>query len=297
MRKRIPHTLLSRLLGAVINLLFVLCILFILWVIIQVFFLTSFTIPTHSMKPTLIQGDKILVSKITPGPRLFNVLAAVRDEQVTIKRLPGRRIKRNDVIVFNFPYAINPDRIGIDIMVYHAKRCIGLPGDTIYIEDGISKIKGIDLPLGNLESQKRIGSGDPSFLQGLGILNSSPEYAELGWNILNFGPIYIPSKGDTILMDRQNAVLYKKLIEWERNASLLIDSSGDIWLDNEPLPYYVFQGNYYFVTGDRVSDSQDSRYWGLLPEEFIVGKAWLVWKSIDPLTSDFRWDRFMKVIE
>ena len=50
------------------------------------------------------------------------------------------------------------------------------------------------------------------------------------------------------------------------------------------------------MAGDRVEDSQDSRYWGLLPEDYIVGKAWIIWKSVDPHTGKFRWERFLKKI-
>jgi signal peptidase I len=60
---------------------------------------------------------------------------------------------------------------------------------------------------------------------------------------------------------------------------------------------YVFRKNYYFVGGDNVLYSQDSRYWGLLPEEYIVGRAIRIWKSVDKDTDEFRWERWMKKIE
>lgn len=64
------------------------------------------------------------------------------------------------------------------------------------------------------------------------------------------------------------------------------------WLING----YRLRKNYYFMAGDNGMNSQDSRYWGMLPEEYIVGKAWIIWKSVDPYTDKFRWDRFLKVI-
>ena len=60
---------------------------------------------------------------------------------------------------------------------------------------------------------------------------------------------------------------------------------------------YRFKENYYFMTGDKVMNSQDSRYWGLLPEPFIVGKAVRVWKSVDRGTDEIRWKRILKQIE
>lgn len=68
-------------------------------------------------------------------------------------------------------------------------------------------------------------------------------------------------------------------------------------LNGEPIREYRFLKNYYFMAGDKGLNSQDSRYWGLLPEEYIVGKAAFVWKSVDPYTGKLRWDRFMKKIE
>ena len=111
------------------------------------------------------------------------------------------------------------------------------------------------------------------------------------WFVLQvFGPLYIPVKGDSVTLDRTNFRLYKKLIEWEQQGSLQYKDSTT-FLNGKPIYGYRFQENYYFMTGDKGMNSQDSRYWGLLPEEYIVGKAWIIWKSVDPYTDKFRWDR------
>jgi signal peptidase I len=96
-------------------------------------------------------------------------------------------------------------------------------------------------------------------------------------------------------MNRINYALYKKPVEWEQKGVLSYHDSS-VYLNDAPINAYRFQKNYYFVAGDRTEDSRDSRYWGLLPEEYIVGKAWIVWKSVDPYTGKFRWGRFLKVI-
>jgi signal peptidase I len=67
-------------------------------------------------------------------------------------------------------------------------------------------------------------------------------------------------------------------------------------MNGQPLASYYFQKNYYFMSGDYTEDSQDSRYWGLTPEEYIVGKAAFIWKSVDRNTGKFRWKRFLKKI-
>lgn len=120
------------------------------------------------------------------------------------------------------------------------------------------------------------------------------KYPVIQWNIKEFGPFYIPGKGDKIELNRTNTILYRKVIEWEQKDTLNITKNG-VYLANHKINTYTFRKNYYFMAGDRVEDSQDSRYWGLLPEEYIVGKAWIIWRSTD-LEGKFRWNRFLKTI-
>jgi signal peptidase I len=180
------------------------------------------------------------------------------------------------------------------IMKYYVKRCVGLPGDTFLIRNGMYEIKGINHPLGNRESQQKMALRQKESFEE-GVYRAFPFDSVMGWSIKDFGPFYIPRKGDGIALNRTNCLLYKKLIEWEQKATLEYRDSV-VYLDRQPVYTYIFQANYYFVAGDRVEDSKDSRYWGLLPETYIVGKAWLVWKSTDPYSGKFRRERFMKKI-
>ena len=118
----------------------------------------------------------------------------------------------------------------------------------------------------------------------------------MNWNVLNFGPLYVPKKGDCIMMDRKHFLLYKKLIEWEQNTSLECKDSF-VYMNGILLESYTFQKNYYFMGGDCVDNSIDSRYWGLLPEEYIVGKVSCILYSLSPFVHHFRWNRFLKFIE
>lgn len=117
----------------------------------------------------------------------------------------------------------------------------------------------------------------------------------INWNIKTFGPLYIPKAGNSIHMNQSNYILYKKYIEWEQQKELNI-RGNNIFLGEESINTYQFSKNYYFVAGDNGENSQDSRYWGLLPEEYIVGKAWIVWKSIDPYTGKIRWKRLFNPV-
>ncbi|MBS6575612.1 signal peptidase I [Parabacteroides goldsteinii] len=281
------------LINKIIDIIFWLCTIIALWFTAQIFVLTSFKIPSDSMEAQLTAGDNILVWKPTIGPRIFNLFASMRNEQTNIYRIPGiKKIQRNDILVFNFPHPNSWDKIEMHILKYYIKRCVGLPGDTLSIQNGFFHVKGIETSLGNMESQNKIATTE-QFEDG--IFHSFPFDSIISWNIKDFGPLYIPGKGDSITLNQTNCRLYKKLIEWEQQGSLQYKDST-IFLNGTPINGYRFQKNYYFMAGDNGMNSQDSRYWGLLPEEYIVGKAWIIWKSVDPYTDKFRWNRFLKVI-
>ena len=180
-------------------------------------------------------------------------------------------------------------------MTYYAKRCIALPGDTLGIKDYFYKIKGYEKSLGNLNAQKRL-SEVKSIRDANIVYESYPQNPSLNWNIKDLGPLYIPKKGEVILLDDKNRILYGRLIEWEQKQKI-INKDGSFYMGNKRMISYCFKKNYYFVSGDKMENSKDSRYWGLLPEEFIVGKAWLVCKSVDTSTGSFRWERFLKRIK
>lgn len=254
-------------------------LLFSLMLILQLFCFTSFRIPSDSMEPALYAGDKILVNKVLMGARLFNVFDTLKNKQVDIHRLPGvRNVKRNDIVVFNFPYMKGrKDSIRMDVMQYYVKRCIALPGDTLEIRNGIFKIRGVDGKLGNIEAQRMISQLAKSEKTRM-VMRAFPRDKKMGWTILEFGPLAVPVEGQTVVLNRENGLLYKQLISWEQKKKVKI-SENEIMLGDSVITEYRFLKNYYFVAGDKAENSQDSRYWGMLPEEYIVGVATWVWYS------------------
>ncbi len=287
MKKNEKIDLVYKLCRYVVDTLFWGCMVVALFVVMQIFLFSSFKIPSNSMEPGLIAGDYVLVNKLIPGARLFNVFASLRGEQVQIVRLPGlREIRRNDVVVFNYPHPNNLDRIEMHMMKYYIKRCLGVPGDSLSIVNGYYRVNGIFEPVGNIEGQELFSVQSNKMLKDAGLYWSFPKDSLISWNVKNFGPLYLPRKGDVIDMNRENISIYRKLIEWETGQKL-----------DPRIVSYTFQKNYYFVAGDRIEDSQDSRYWGLLPEEFIVGKATFIWRSMNPQTRGVRWDRICSRIE
>ena len=268
-----------------------------LWIFAQIFLFASFHIPSDSMEPELVEGDFVAVWKPTLGARLFDLNATLRLEQTEITGTVTVSFIRETYVslVFNFPHPNGWDKIEMHILKYYIKRCIGLPGDTLSIRNGRFRINGTNEPLGNMDSQERIGRTLPGEFPD-GVYKAFPFDSVISWNIRNFGPLYVPKAGDKVEMNRENYLLYRKLIAWEQKAEINYNDST-VFLNGEPIREYRFLKNYYFMAGDKGLNSQDSRYWGLLPEEYIVGKAAFVWKSVDPYTGQFRWDRFMKKIE
>lgn len=265
--------------------------------IVQIFCYTSFKIPSDSMEPTLIDGDRILVNKMIKGARLFDVFSALDNEEVTIYRMPGvSEFERGDILVFNFPYQMNRwDSIRMNVMQYYVKRCIALPGDTLEIRGAFYKIRGCNHQLGNYEAQQFLADLQSPEKYGI-VVGTFPYDQQLGWNISEFGPLPIPKKGQMFSMNRTNYLLYRQLVSWEQKKKLHLKDE-QVLLEDSLISQYCFEKNYYFVSGDNMANSQDSRYWGMLPEEYIVGKATRVWYSEDKYSRKTRWDRFMKKIK
>ena len=126
-----------------------------------------------------------------------------------------------------------------------------------------------------------------------------PHDEKYRWNEDNFGPIYVPKKGATIEINVDNLPLYRRIIEtYEGNKVFVKDSQ--VIINNQVATSYTFQMDYYFMMGDSRHNSADSRFWGFVPEDHIVGKALFIWFSTDKDKSFFssiRWSRFFKGVK
>jgi signal peptidase I len=361
--------------------------------IIRVFFIEAYTIPTGSMERSLLIGDFLFVSKVNYGPRvpmtpvafpfahhtmpLTGTKAYWDGVQWKYRRLPGlSEIKRNDVVVFNYPQGDTVALEAQDIDYYrmvrsegwdavnkqytivsrpvdkrenYIKRCIGIGGDTISMKDGLvsvngkpEKLKGTgqmtyavtfktpDVNFSVFEDlgfniSEDVSQSSPNvytftgtepmmasvakldFVQSVKEITQPEGYQEKdvfpfdpkrNWNADNFGPFVIPKKGWTVQLDSVSMPLYERSIRiYEGNK---LEKSGNGWLINgKPATSYTFKMDYYWMMGDNRHNSLDSRYWGFVPEDHIVGKALFIWMSYNTNGSFFskiRWNRLLRGI-
>ena len=121
------------------------------------------------------------------------------------------------------------------------------------------------------------------------------------WQLDNYGPLPVPKQGQTIQLTAANAAIYYKIIgQYEHNAGVAWDAAtGLITQNGRPLTSYVIKQDYYFMMGDNRHNSEDSRFWGFVPADHVVGKAVFVWLSLDPyadLLHKVRWNRLFRPI-
>lgn len=129
-----------------------------------------------------------------------------------------------------------------------------------------------------------------------------PDGAAFPWNRDFYGPLYIPKEGVTIPVNKENLIKYGDVIRYydgNEEGEVVIEEES-LTIGGESLQEYTFKQDYYFMMGDNRHNSLDSRYWGFVPEDHVVGKAFFIWLSLDPEGSFFskiRWDRFFDLIE
>jgi signal peptidase I len=122
-----------------------------------------------------------------------------------------------------------------------------------------------------------------------------PNNPDYDWTEDNFGPLWLPSKGATIQLDLRNLPLYERAIRVYEHNDLVV-KDGTILINGQPATSYTFQQDYYWLMGDNRHRSQDSRFWGFVPHDHVVGKAVLIWFTKDPYTG-IRWKRMFSGVK
>lgn len=247
-------------------------LLYVLWLLFRCFVADYFSIPTQSMIPTLYPGDKVLVNKLLFGARIYQDFNFTpQGSELHSIRMKGlRRIRRNDIVVFNLPY--HNGRVSFVINNVFCKRIVAIPGDSISTVNGIYCNNNFEGTLGIKNEQLKF-SAIPDSLLPKEILNTVPFDDEHCLHTTkNMKSIYVPRKGDIIYVSSFEAAYYKMILEWETGKKITWNwGKNEAYANGKRLTKHRFTHNYYFVAGDNVLDSNDSRYWGPVPEEYIVG--------------------------
>jgi signal peptidase I len=250
------------------------------------------------MENTLLVGDFLLVTKFTYGatsPR--NV--PFTNIRIPYFKLPGfKNPKLGDIIVFDFPGDRDEKESG-EVLNY-IKRCVGLPGDTIQIINKRLYNNGKEYP--NPPESKFLPTTLPTNVTNPKIFPKGS-----GWNEDNYGPLRVPKTGDKIYIDSTNFGTWKMFVQKE-GSTITLSKDKKVLVDNVELKNneYEVKRDYLWMMGDNRNNSLDSRFWGPMPVENVVGEAFLIYWSWDAnipfsdlfkLIGSIRWNRIASFIK
>lgn len=265
--------------------------------LIKTFFIETSRVPTGSMEKTIMVGDFLFVNKFVYGS------SSPRNIPFTNVELPYFQLPAisepdaKDIVVFEYPG--DRDELKPREISNYVKRCIGTPGDTLQIIDKVVFINGEEFfrpP--KIQYLK-------SYATPANVPNNRIFPRGSGWNEDNYGPLIIPKEGDVVTLTPDNIENYRSIIDRSYGRRVVTVEGSRIFIDGKPAETYTIAQDYYFMMGDNRDDSADSRFWGFVPRDKIVGEAFFIYWSWNPeipfssffrLLGSIRWNRIAKLV-
>jgi signal peptidase I len=250
--------------NAVLSWIRTIIVAFVVVMILNGLALASFVVPTGSMENTVMTGDFLFVNKFIYGPSSPQVIPFI-NLPLPYFRIPGiKQPEKGDVIVFIYPG--DRDEIKAREFQYYLKRCVATAGDSLQVINKRLFVNNVEIPK----------APDAKYLYPQ---NNSPAIFPAGKNYTmdNYGPIRIPKKGDLIPISPKNIFEWSVFIQ--REGHQVSNNGNDILIDGVPTTNYTVQRDYCFGMGDNRDNSLDSRYWGFIPVENVVGTPIVVYWS------------------
>ena len=253
--------------------------------------IASFVVPTGSMEDTVMTGDFLFVNRFIYGPTTPQIIPLLNIE-LPYYKFPGIwEPEKNDVIVFVYPGDYNKKEP--DVFQYYLKRCVAVAGDTLEVRNKRIFVNG--------EEYELPYKGKHIYQE----LNRQAEFPPGTRSTLdNYGSVVIPKIGDEIEINKYNMRQWKVFIE--REGHELTFDSKSIYIDGKETNKYIVERDYCFGMGDNRHNSADSRSFGFIPYENVVGTPMFVywsWDTNSPLIGGFinklktiRWDRLGTII-
>jgi signal peptidase I len=247
-------------------------IIFGAFLLLNSFVLASFEVPTGSMENEIMTGDFLLVNKFIFGGTTPKTIPFTNTRLPAFKLPALWDVEKGDIIVFIFPG--NREEVEARDFAYYLKRCIATAGDTLEIRDRIVTVNGQLFP------NPRNLKFNNSFIRPKGMPDPRIFPKGMPWNEDNYGPVVVPKKGDVIELSSDTYSRWDTFIRREGHTVELVN--GKVRVDGQETSTYTVARDYVFGMGDNRDNSLDSRFWGFIPKESVIGTPLIVYWSWDP---------------
>ena len=249
----------------------------------------AYQVPTGSMENTILVGDFVLGNKFIYGFRTPNWIGIPFTEIgfhiPSLRTPPLEHPQQGDVFIFQYP---------LHDQTNYIKRLVAEPGQTVELRDKVLYVDGVKFH--NSKNTRFSGNSiEPRYKQDPNIFPPG-----MG-NKDNYGPFRVPKKGDVLQANRNNLDLIRYLADQDGHNFMY--RGGRMFIDGAPANQYTVEQNYYFAMGDNRDNSWDSRFWGPVPENNILGRGMVTYFSIDkniPFYRFFkkvRWNRIGHLVQ